>query len=271
MLTTFDYLAPENKEQLFDLLDENREGVSLLSGGTDLLVDIRNGIVSPDTVVDIKKIEEFGRLTFDESEGLSIGAAVTCAELINNQAVQKKFPFLIEAAEDLASPQLRNRATVVGNVCKASPCGDMSRILLALEATAVISSSKGSREVALEDFFTGVQKTVLEDNEIMEKIVVPAEMTEFKGGNKKLKRIKGHDLALASVSVVKNSKKMNIAIGSCCTTPVLIKDLDPDIPANKLCEIIDETIAPIDDQRASKEYRVFMVKNYAKKLLAELN
>jgi carbon-monoxide dehydrogenase medium subunit len=271
MLTTFDYLAPESKEELFQTLDKNLEDVYLLAGGTDLLVDIRNELLSPKLVVDIKKIDGLDKISFDKSDGLSIGAAVSCADLINNETVRSEFPCLVEAAEDLASIQLRNRATIAGNVCKASPCGDMSRILLALEAKVIISSSKGSREVELADFFTGVQTTVLKENELLEKIIVPAEMSGFKGKNKKLKRIKGHDLALASVSVVKGPDKLNVAVGSCCTTPVLIKGLEPDISADDLCEIIESKISPIDDIRASSEYRRFMVKNYVRKILKELN
>ncbi len=271
MRTTFEYLAPEDSKELHKVLDEYGEKAELLAGGTDLLVDIRNDVKAPEAVVDFKKIEKFNGINYDSVEGLSIGATVTCSELINNKKVQEDFSFLIEAAEELASPQIRNRATIVGNLCNASPCADMARALLCLDTTVEISSADGTRSVPLTDFFSGVKETVLEANEIVERLVIPAEMEDAIGGNRKLKRIKGHDLSLASVTMVKIDDRIKVAIGSCGTTPVLLPELPADNAAEKICEEADSLISPIDDVRASAEYREFIVKKYIKELTEELN
>ena len=269
MLTSFDYFAPRPVDSLLELLDDNGENAEILAGGTDLLVDIRNETIDPEKVINIKNIERFGGISNNE-EGLTIGALVTCGELINSEVVRNNYPYLIEAALNLGSRQVRNRATVVGNLCNASPCADMARVLLCAEAEAVVSSSQETRTMPLEELFTGVKETSLADNEIVEAVRVPPEMANRPGGNKKLKRIKGHDLSLASVSMIKKEDSFNITIGSCSPTPALLADIDSDIEEEQLLEEVEGAINPIDDQRASKEYRYFMVKTYVKRLRDEL-
>jgi len=271
MLTSFDYFAPRSIDDLHELLDSDGENAELLAGGTDLLVDIRNENISPEKIIDIKNIDKLAGIEFDPGDGLTIGALVTCGELIDSEIVRENYPYLVEAALDLGSRQVRNRATVVGNLCNASPCADMGRALLCAEAEVIVSSSKQSRTLPLEDLFTGVKETSLADNEIAEAVRVPAEMANIPGGNKKLKRIKGHDLSLASVTMLKKQNSFNLAVGSCATTPVLLADIDINIEKEELAEQIEAAIAPIDDQRASKEYRTFMIKTYVNRLKDELN
>ncbi|MGM0381342.1 MAG: FAD binding domain-containing protein, partial [bacterium] len=210
-------------------------------------------------------------IKINSGQGLRIGALVTCGELIADPAVSDKFPYLTEAALDLGSQQVRNRATVVGNLANGSPCADMARALLCAEAEALISSSSGKRTLPLAELFTGVKETSMASNEILEAVRVPAEMAGRPGGNKKLKRIKGHDLSLASVTMIEKDQSFNISIGSCAPTPLLLPDIDSNIDEEELLQKVEETISPIDDQRASKEYRTFMVKTYVSRLKDELD
>jgi CO/xanthine dehydrogenase FAD-binding subunit len=270
MLYQFDYLSPSTKEELFTLLRERGTDCRVLAGGTDLLVDVRAGRAAPRALVDVKKIREFAVLAYNDQEGLSIGAAVRCSDLLAQDRVREKYPLLCEAAEQIGSPQVRNRATIVGNICTASPSADMAPPLLCLGASVVISSHVGSRVMALKDFFAGVKKTALKADEMVERILVPPDMANARGGFEKLKRIKGHDLALVNCALIVKGELMRVAIGACCTTPVILGDFPVKTAADEVCKEAEESIKPIDDVRASKDYRVFMVRTFIKRLMGRI-
>ena len=276
MLKEFSYLAPNNKKQLLKLLAEHsgKSGVGktakILAGGTDILVNIRNGFNKVEFLIDIKKIKEYSKLCFDKKTGLYIGANVTYIELINNKDVKKHYPILIETAEKVGSPQLRNRGTIIGNICTASPAADMSRSLLCLGAQVNIVSEKGKRSIKIKDFFIGVKKTALKTGEMVESITIPLDMIDATFGDEKLKRIKGHDLAQAAVSIVKKDKVLRVAISSCAIVPVLLKDFKSNASVETVCKEALKSISPIDDIRASKDYRIHMVKTYIKRIMNTL-
>lgn len=271
MLYEFSYESPGVKNTLYEILAEKGEYVKLLAGGTDLLTDIRSGIVVPQIVVDIKKIKEYHTIAYDESEGLTIGAAVRCIDVMKNRLIREKFALIAEAAGKIGSPQVRNRATIVGNLCSASPSADMAPVLLCLEASLEIASKRGLRKVSLKDFFVDVKKTVLQKDEIVERIVVPLHMVGATGAMEKLKRIKGHDLSLVSVAMIKKGKLMKVAIGACAPTPLILKDFDDKATIEEIEKVALETIRPIDDIRASALYRKFMVGIYIRRLRERLN
>lgn len=270
MLQEFFYEAPGTRDALFDVLKERGSGTRLLAGGTDLLVDIRAGLASPLLVVDIKKIREYHEISYGQKEGLSIGAAVRCSDVLRNNDIRERFPLIAEAAGQIGSPQIRNRATVVGNICTASPSADMAPVLLCLDASVEISSKKGSRVVPLKNFFAGVKKTALQSGEVVERITVPPAMAGAKGGIAKLKRIKGHDLALVSVALVKKGELMRVAIGACAPTPVLLKDFKAGASFEEVKSAAEKSIKPIDDVRASADYRLFMVGIYIRRLMEKI-
>ena len=184
--------------------------------------------------------------------------------------IGEKFSFLKEAALQLGSPQLRNRATIVGNICTASPCADMARALLCLDTSVHITSSEKKRTLPLKDFFVHVKKTALEPGEFVTGLTVPAKMAGISGGHHKLKRIKGHDLAVASVSMVYNKEFVRFAVGSCAITPALF-EFAAGTSLEDILQQIDKNICPIDDQRASGEYRRHMVACYVKKLFQQMS
>ena len=172
----FHYLAPTSFEEALRLLADYGERGKLMAGGTDLLVNIRADLEHPTHVIDIKKIPGIADLTHDANDGLSIGAAVTVNAIIHDPAVNEHYPLLAACAHQLASHQVRNRATVVGNVVNASPCADMAPPLLCLEASIEIRSLEGARAVPCHTFFTGPKKTILKPGEMVSRITVPAGM-----------------------------------------------------------------------------------------------
>ncbi len=270
MLHQFSYAAPRSKSELFSILDDQGAQAKVLAGGTDLLVNIRNGVMKPQLVVDIKKVSGYQGISYSPTEGLVFRPSVTINEILRDPEVRDHYPLLQECGHDLASYQVRNRATIMGNVVNASPCSDMAPALLCLGARAVIASGKGTREVPFTEFFTGVKKTVLSPSEVLEAIVIPPSTAGGRGAYKKLKRINGHDLGIVGVAVFIKDDMLRIAVSSAAPTPVVT----PDLPANTAIEdavvATRKIISPISDVRCSKEYREFMVDVFVKRLLAEV-
>ncbi len=270
MLHEFAYFAPSSLDELLSFLAEHGEDSKVFSGGTDLFVAIRAGLFKPAHVVDLKKVPELRELSFNESEGLSIGACVTVNELLDHPTVQSRYPILHTAGDELATFQLRNRATVVGNLVTASPCGDMGSPMLCLNARVDLRSPRGTRSMPLQEFITGVKKTQIAADEIVTRVLVPTDQIDAQGGYKKLKRIKGHDLGVVSVALVKANGAARIAISSAAPTPVLLPDFPLDTPVADIQAKAQESISPIDDVRCTKEYRAFMVDVYIRRLMEEV-
>jgi CO/xanthine dehydrogenase FAD-binding subunit len=271
MLHPFGYLAPASRPLLFELLAAHGRQARLLAGGTDLLVGIRSGLVRPDFVIDIKKTEGYSGISWSAAEGLVIRPAVTINELLLDADVRTRFPLLGACAGDLASYQIRNRATVIGNVVNASPCSDMAPALLCLDARALIASTRGRRELPFREFFTGVKRTVLAPDEVLERIVVPAGMAGAVGGYRKLKRINGHDLGIIGVALLKKDGRLRLGISSAAPTPVLVGDLPAATPPAEVAARALASISPISDLRCSREYREFMCGVFIRRLMEELS
>lgn len=267
---TFQYLAPGTYEEALQQLAAHGPDAKVLAGGTDLLVNIRAGLEAPSHVIDIKKLPDIGALTYNEKEGLSIGAAVTINDLLEDAAVAAHYPLLAECAHQLASHQVRNRATVVGNVVNASPCADMAPPLLCLEADIEIRSATETRVVPCKSFFTGVKQTVLKPGEMVSRILVPARTRGAQGRYKKLKRIQGHDLGIVGVALMKKDKLIRVSVSSAAPTPVLVRDFAASDPISLITGETLKAIAPIDDVRCTREYRLFMVGVYLKRLMQEI-
>lgn len=270
MFQNFTYLAPKSMKELYTLLMEKSDSTRILAGGTDFLVGLHNNWVAPASLIDIKKISELKGITFSPDKGLAIGATTVCVDLINDKNVRKYYPLLAEAVHHLGSPQLRNRATIAGNLCTASPCADMGCSLLSLNASVEIGSAEGVRIVALKDFFFGPKKTQIKSHEVLQRILVPADMAGASFGMEKLKRIRGHDLALVSVAMARTGKVIRAGIGSCAPTPVVTADLPADASVDKVIAAVEQVISPIDDIRASRDYRLFMVREFVQKIYPEL-
>lgn len=270
MLHEFDYAAPTRREELHELLALRGKEAKLLAGGTDLLVNVRAGVAKPALVIDVKRVQGFKGIEWDRGLGLVIRPAVTINEVLADRVVNERFPLLAACAHDLASYQVRNRATVIGNVVNASPCSDMAPALLCLGARAVLSSKRGERELPFAQFFTGVKRTVLLPDEILERIVVPASSSGARGSYKKLKRINGHDLGIVGVALMKQDGVLRLGVSSSAPTPVLVDGLGEGDGEEKVLAALRAAISPISDVRCSKEYREFMVEVFAKRLLKEV-
>ncbi len=266
----FRYLAPTSYDEALQFLAELGKRGKLMAGGTDLLVNIRADLEHPTHVIDIKHIPDIGKLTYSDQDGLSIGAAVTINAIIDDPAVNEHYPLLVACAHQLASHQVRNRATVVGNVVNASPCADMAPPLMCLEAEVEIRSLDGTRTVPCHTFFTGPKQTILKPGEMVSRMMVPARMRGASGGYRKLKRIQGHDLGIVGVALMKKDDLVRVAVSSAAPTPILVRDFKASDAVETMVEETMKAISPIDDVRCTKDYRLFMAGVYLKRLAQEV-
>lgn len=268
-----EYLNPKTLDEALELLDKYKRDIKILAGGTDLIVALRDNIIDCKYLMNIKDIKELQEVKETSSE-LSIGAAVCLNDIIGCEEVKNSYPILVQAGKTLANSLLRNRATLIGNICNASPGGDMISPCIVLDAHVEIVSKREVRNLVLKEFFKGVKKTDLKEDEIVTKIIFP----KIKGCGRYLRksRIKGHDLAQVGVAVfIKNQGGLKISIGAAGPTPIIIEDFtscnrsfitDKEEIINKVMS----EIKPIGDQRATKEFRIAMIEYLTRNILNDI-
>ena len=262
------YEAPDSLEAAASLLAGESGVARVLAGGTDLLVQLRAGMVEPDLVVDIKKIDEV-RAISEEDGGFRIGAAVTGAELGENEAVKAAWPGVVEAVELIGSTQVQGRATAGGNLCNASPAADSVPAMIAAGATVSIAGPNGRREAPVEDIVTGPGQTSLEKGEIVVSFKLPARPAN--SGDAYLRMIPrtAMDTAIVGVGVSLTldgdgtCTDARVGLGAVAPTPLLVPDAAAALIGTKVDEAALENLAaatsaacdPIDDKRGTIEYR----------------
>jgi len=265
-MNNFDYAKPSTLPEAISLYKQYGDKAKLLLGGTDLVVMLNDDVLQPDIVIDLKGIEELKKLEFD-GEFLHIGARVTFNELIESEVVKEKFPILWEASRTVASTGIRNKATLVGNICSAVPSADSAPALLVCNATVVIATDSGDKEVPITEFFVGPRKTVLKPGEIVKEVKIKASNKKFGGSYIKLGRYDGEDLAQVGVATAVNEdKEYSIAFCAVAPKPVRAKEAEEFLKGKDLTDdVLEEAaklavkaISPISDIRASKEYRLYV-------------
>ena len=267
----YQFLQPSTLGEATEILN-SYEDVKILAGGTDLLVLLKDRELTCRYVMDIKKIPELNVLGKSE-KGLEIAGAVNLNKILSLDLSSSALLALRDSAASLANSLLRNRATLIGNICNASPGGDMLPASLVLDGTLEAVNTGGSRQIPIRDFFTGVKKHVLQKNELVTKITFPVK--QGKSVYLKKKRIKGHDLAQVGLAAFwADSGELSIAVGAAAPTPVLITGLgsfDKNTLAAARADIEREVLSrvnPISDARSSREYRIAMVKYFTGQVIS---
>jgi len=281
-LPKFNYLAPTTLDEALSLLSEYRGRAKVIAGGTDLVPKLkRREIRAPEYVIDLKGIPGLDEIKFDAS-GLTLGAMVTIEMVESSAKIQQRLGILAQAAQSMASPQVRNRGTIAGNICNAVPSADSAPPLLTLGARLKIVSGKGQRTVNIEDFFTGPSQTALDEDEILAEIQLSSIPPNGKGVYLKLTPRRAMDLAIVGVAVVVIPqdgicRDIRIALGAVAPTPIRAKKAEAILKGQKLDDKLIEKAAqtaagqsnPIDDHRASAEYRRDMVEVLAKRAIKQ--
>lgn len=278
VLGPFDYACPSSVDEACRLLADRGVAAQVLAGGTDLLVDIRNGARSPSLLVDVKRIDELRTLEARPTQGaVVLGAAVPLNIIVENRGLRETYPGLCAAALSIATYPLRNRATVVGNLCHASPAADMAPILLVLDAMLTVRGLGGTRAVPLAQLFTGVRQTCLEAGDVVTAVRIPALDGELRTAFRKQQRIRGHDLAVVNAAAAYAPYRgvLRMAIGSCSPTPVVLPPIETtgvsrDALAEEVARRAASATAPIDDVRATAAYRRAVLPVLLRRLLRDV-
>ena len=201
-LPGFKYHRPASTREAVEFLEKHANQSRPYSGGTDCFVQIRDRRYLPEYLVDLKGVNQFHRLDFSKDEGLLIGAAVSMNAVIQDRNARLYYPVLVRSAKEVGGYQLRTRATVVGNLCNASPCGDTIGPCLVYNAEALITGPGGDRVVALKNFLRGREKPAWNQREIVTAVRLPIPPKGAQGVYKSIGRNKMGDLAIAAVTVL---------------------------------------------------------------------
>lgn len=264
----FAYEKPETLESAVKLLGEYGKNARLLAGGTDLANQMKQGFRVPEILIDIKGIRELEAIRMDENN-LHIGSLVTFADIRKSDMIRDFMYILYEAAGLVASTGVRNRATMVGNICSAVACMDSAAPLLVHEAVVHTLSPSGSKKYPIQEWFVDNRKTVIGDHEIVTHVSVPIPEKKYAGAYQKMMRYSGEDLSQSNVGVLMlGANSFRVAFGSVGPipkrSPKIEKLLNTEgvskATIEKAKEMVEKVIAPITDVRASKEYRMHMTK-----------
>jgi carbon-monoxide dehydrogenase medium subunit len=272
------YTTPASAKEAAGLLSKEKGAAFLLAGGTDLLVKLKMGMVEPDLVVDIKRIPKIDQIQ-TSAKGFTIGAAVPGAVITQHKGLNAAWPGVVEAANLIGSDQIQGRATLVGNLCNASPAADSVPAMIAAGAKAVIVGPQKKRTLPVEKVVLGPGKTALAKGEVIEAITLPK--PEPKTGDAYLRFIPRTEMDIAVVGVAISLKlergvikKAKVALGAVAPTAIVVpaaaralvgSKLD-DAALDKLAAACSAACNPIDDKRGTIEYRTRIAGVLAKRV-----
>ncbi len=276
------YLAPKDLNEVFKTLEDTKGQIKFIAGGTNVIANIRAEKISPELLIDLTALEELSHVR-EENGAISIGALTTISELASSEIIRNQSPILSSAANRLGNPLTRNRATIGGNLADASPAADMAPPLLALDAVVHTEQGGGKgREISLEKFFLGPNRTVLEKDEIITRITFPKPKDPEKGHHIKLGLRNAMAISVVSIAVMfelegKICRKARVALGAVAPKPMRAYGVEKALEGSEInqeviekCEpVLKKEISPISDIRASSEYREMAASVLLKRTIME--
>ncbi|MHC1741038.1 MAG: FAD binding domain-containing protein [Anaerolineaceae bacterium] len=279
------YISCSNIDEVLAALAENNGHAKIIAGGTDLVLELEKGAYSSsDTLIDISRVVGLDSITRDSTGRIHIGSMVTHNHVVGSELLHKYAPLLVQACFGVGSPQIRNRGTVAGNVITASPANDAISPLMALDATLTLRSLKGTRDVKLSEFYTGVRKSILQANELLIDISFEGLAENQKSVYKKYALRKAQAISLVNTAII-----LTIADGIIKDAAITLGAVAPIIKHAKQAELfligkeftleniekasslISEDISPISDIRSSADYRIKISTILVKRGLVDLN
>lgn len=273
---------PTSLQEASRLVKENGPGGRFLAGGTDLVIAMKEKGLVPKYIVDLKRIPGLTGIRENTDLSITIGALTTMREIEISPLLRKKYPFLAQSAAEVGSIQIRNRATIGGNMANATPSADAAPSLIALDATAKIVGADGERSVPLEKFFRGPGQSVMTADEILTEITIPKTPSRLVGEYIKFSPREMMDLAYVGVAVAytcgeseRRCERVRIVLGAVAPTPIRARAAEAAVEgqvlaealAEKAGEIAAEESKPISDVRSSADYRRAMVGAMTKRAL----
>ncbi len=282
-LPEFEYIRPATLAEACDFLSHYPDTARPFLGGTDVFVRMRDGFITPQFLVDVKNLDGTNDLHFDPQTGLTIGAAVNMNRVSALPEVQANYPLLAEACRSVASYQLRTRATIVGNICNASPAGDTIGACLVLGGVLIIHGVDGLRQEPLSMFFLGPGKTTLKPGDIVTALQLPIPPNGCVGKYLKLGRNQLSDLSIVGVTALgykdpacTSGYRFRLALASVAPVPLMPPEVETYLASQPMtpdaiheaARLASEACSPIDDVRGSARYRRQMVRNLSVKALS---
>jgi CO/xanthine dehydrogenase FAD-binding subunit len=281
-LPHFRYFAPRTVDEAVALLAGADGQARALAGGTDLLPRLEKELVRAETLVDLKRIPELRSVTFDPASGLTIGATVRLAELLEVPEVQRLYPAMADAASQTATVQIRNMGTLAGNLCNGSPCADNAPVLIARDARLVLRGPRGERVLPIGDFFKGPGQTARQPEELLVRIHVPPPPPDTGFAFAKLPARTHVDISAVNAGVMVARKgeacgEARIVLGAVGPTPLRAHEAEARLAGAtldaKLLQEVGELAAsetrPVDDVRSSAAYRRAMAAVLVRRALVE--
>lgn len=283
-LNHFEYFAPKTPAETLELAGRLGNKAKILAGGTDLLVLMKAKAICPEYLIDINGVEDFKSIFCEQGKGAVIGTNTKLAEIQFSEAIKAKYPALAYAAGEVGSSQVRHMASLGGNSCNASPAAETPTPLVAMGAIIVLSSLAGDRELPLEEFILGVRQTDLAEGEILTKFILPEPAEKSACRYAYLGRRDAMEIDCVNMAVNieladdgEIIKNIRLVMGAVYPRPLVSKEVLALLTGQKLSDELIEKAAqaaqrearPIDDIRASAEYRREIVKVLARRLLKE--
>lgn len=266
IMPEFDLLLPESVEEVVTLLGKYQDKATILSGGTDVCVAMKSDFKT-DCLISLAKIPDLDYLEYDPAEGLRLGAKATISQVLSSSDVKTHYPALWQAAYIFATPQLRNTATVIGNLLRASPAGDCSCAVYALGGSIVLQGADGKRDVSVDEFWLAYGVTARKADELAIELKIPAPVKGSRSSFRRLTRT-NEDLAKLNAAAHlemegKKCKQARLSIGCVAATPMRLEKTEAllkgaeitDELLEKIVANVANEISPIDDVRSTAEYR----------------
>jgi carbon-monoxide dehydrogenase medium subunit len=279
MIKEFEYFAPETVEAALGLLSRYRDGAKLIAGGQSMLVVMKQGLLSPEYLIDIKGISELDYISYD-GKGLRIGALTPHRMIEKSPVIIQHYPVLAETENNLATVQTRNWGTIGGNLCHGDPAGDLAPVLVALKARLKLVSSGGERTVPVEDFSRDYLEVALGPGEMLTEIQVPVPPPSTGTAYDKLMVMKG-DMGIigAATSITLKPaggicRDARIALSNAASVPLRARKAEKHLVGKPVTgarlaeagEIASGEASPPDDVHGSAEYRREMVKVFVRRV-----
>jgi carbon-monoxide dehydrogenase medium subunit len=283
----FKYHSPETVVEVCELLNKYKGSAQVLAGGTDLIPKMYHRMLAPIHVINLKKVSDVDlkAISYDQKSALNLGTLVRFNDMIYSEEIKESHPILIEISKDIASHQVRNLATIGGNLCNAAPSADSAPVLIALDSQVTLQGpNECKRTMMLEKFFTGPGNTALMDGEILTQIKVPA--IKDRTGIAYIKHTTRRALEIAIVGVAgllqlepgsDTCISARIVVGAAAPTPLRVKDAEEQLLGVKVnertleaaSEKVASAVKPISDVRGNEDYRKDMARVLSKRVLEQ--
>jgi len=286
-MVEFDYIAPKTMDEVLEVIGKPERKISLLAGGTNLIVNLRANKIKPEIVVDISRLADFSYIRKD-GEKIKIGSLTNISEFTTSELLNHQAKILRESSIQFANPLIRNKATIGGNLADASPAADAAIPLIALGAKVeTIDSNHKKREIPIEELFLAPNKTLLKKDEVITEIEIPSlngNNGNLKSAYEKLGLRNAMAISIVSVAIVlklKDGKYIDdakVALGSIAPKPIRAQNVENVLKGETLsqslieksAEVVLDDINPITDVRASADYRRMMSKALIKNALNKI-